>query len=80
VSAGLNWLIIVCSVGLFGAIDRLRNCCLNVFAPPKVKLLPVYRPWKASRLTDGGKAVSPMNRPRFAPQKRYFSASGIELC
>jgi hypothetical protein len=28
-----------------------------------------------SRLTDGGKFVSPTQRPRSAPQKHYFSAS-----
>jgi hypothetical protein len=31
------------------------------------------------RLTDGGKVVSPMYRPRYTPQKHYFSASGNNL-
>jgi hypothetical protein len=29
-----------------------------------------------SRLTDGGKVVSPTQRPRSSPQKHYMSASG----
>jgi hypothetical protein len=29
-----------------------------------------------SRLTDGGKVVSLTQRPRYTPQKHYFSASG----
>jgi hypothetical protein len=32
-----------------------------------------------SRLTDGGKVVSPTHRPRSTPQKHYFSASGTHL-
>jgi hypothetical protein len=32
-----------------------------------------------SQLTDGGKAVSPLHRPRSTPQKHYFSASGTHL-
>jgi hypothetical protein len=33
-----------------------------------------------SRLTDGGKVVSPTNRPHFTPQKHYFSVSGTHFC
>jgi hypothetical protein len=33
-----------------------------------------------SRLTDGGKVVSPTHRRRFTPQKHYFSASGTHFC
>jgi hypothetical protein len=33
-----------------------------------------------SRLTDGGKIVSPANRQRSTRQKLYFSASGIHFC
>jgi hypothetical protein len=33
-----------------------------------------------SWLTDGGKFVSPTHRPRCAPQKHYFSASGAHFC
>jgi hypothetical protein len=33
-----------------------------------------------SRLTDGGKVVSPAHRPRSPPQKYYFSASGTHSC
>jgi hypothetical protein len=33
-----------------------------------------------NRLTDGGKAVSPTDRPRFTLQKHYFSASGTHFC
>jgi hypothetical protein len=29
--------------------------------------------------TDGGKIVSPTQRPRFTPQKHYFSASGTHF-
>jgi hypothetical protein len=32
------------------------------------------------RLTAGGKVVSPTHRPRYTPQKHYFSASGTHLC
>jgi hypothetical protein len=31
-------------------------------------------------LTDGGKVVSLMHRPRPTPQKYYFSASGTHFC
>jgi hypothetical protein len=33
-----------------------------------------------NRLKDGGKVVSPTNRPRSIPQKNYFSASGTHFC
>jgi hypothetical protein len=33
-----------------------------------------------SRLTDGGKVVSPTHRPHSTPQKHYFSASGTHFC
>jgi hypothetical protein len=33
-----------------------------------------------NRFRDGGKVVSPMHRPRFTPQKQYFSASGTHFC
>jgi hypothetical protein len=33
-----------------------------------------------SRLTDGGKIVSPTRRPHSTPQTDYFSASGIHFC
>jgi hypothetical protein len=33
-----------------------------------------------SRLTDGGKVVSPAYRPRSTPQKHYSTASGTHLC
>jgi hypothetical protein len=33
-----------------------------------------------SRLTDGGKFVSPTHRPRSTPQKHYFSASCNHFC
>jgi hypothetical protein len=33
-----------------------------------------------SRLTDGGKVVSPTHRPRSTPQRRYFSSSGTHFC
>jgi hypothetical protein len=33
-----------------------------------------------NRLTDGGKVVSPTHRPRSAPQKHDFFASGIHFC
>jgi hypothetical protein len=33
-----------------------------------------------SRLTDGGKVVSPTHRPRSTPQKHYFSAFGPHFC
>jgi hypothetical protein len=33
-----------------------------------------------SLVTDGGKIVSPAYRPRFTPQKHYFSASGTQFC
>jgi hypothetical protein len=32
-----------------------------------------------SRLTDGGKVVSHTHRPRFTPQKHYFSTPGTHL-
>jgi hypothetical protein len=32
-----------------------------------------------SRLTYGGKVVSPTLRPRFIPQKHYFSVSGTHF-
>jgi hypothetical protein len=32
------------------------------------------------KLTDGGKVVSPMDRPLFTPQKHYLYASGTHLC
>jgi hypothetical protein len=31
-------------------------------------------------LTDGDKVVSPTHRPRYTPQKHYFSASGNYFC
>jgi hypothetical protein len=31
-------------------------------------------------LTDSGKVVSLMRRPRSTPQKHYFSASGTHFC
>jgi hypothetical protein len=33
-----------------------------------------------SRLTNGGKVVSPTHRPHFTPQKHVFSASGTHFC
>jgi hypothetical protein len=33
-----------------------------------------------NRLTDGGEVVSPTHRPRFIPQKHYFSASVTHFC
>jgi hypothetical protein len=33
-----------------------------------------------NQLEDGGKVVSPKHRPRSAPQKYYFSASGTHFC
>jgi hypothetical protein len=30
-------------------------------------------------LTDGGNIVSPTHRPRFAPQKQFFTASGTHF-
>jgi hypothetical protein len=34
-----------------------------------------------NRLTDGGKAVSPMHPPHFTPQKDYyFNVSGNNFC
>jgi hypothetical protein len=33
-----------------------------------------------NQLTDGGKVVSPMHRPRSTPQKNHFSASGTNIC
>jgi hypothetical protein len=33
-----------------------------------------------NKLTNGGKILSPTHRPRFTPQKHYFSASGIHFC
>jgi hypothetical protein len=33
-----------------------------------------------SRLTDGGKVVSPTHRPRFTPHKAYFYVSGTDFC
>jgi hypothetical protein len=33
-----------------------------------------------SRLTDGGKVVSPKHRPRSTPQKHYFSVSSTHFC
>jgi hypothetical protein len=33
-----------------------------------------------SRLTDGCEVVSPTHRPRYAPQKYYFSASDTYIC
>jgi hypothetical protein len=34
-----------------------------------------------NRLTDGGKVVSPMNRPHSTPEKHYyFSGFGSHLC
>jgi hypothetical protein len=33
-----------------------------------------------NRLTDDGKTVSHMSRPRSTPQKYYFSASGTHFC
>jgi hypothetical protein len=33
-----------------------------------------------SRLTDGGKIVSPTHRPRSTTEKPYFSASDIHFC
>jgi hypothetical protein len=31
-------------------------------------------------LTGAGKVVTPTYRPRFIPQKHYFSASGTHFC
>jgi hypothetical protein len=37
--------------------------------------------WTDSRLTDGGKVVSPTHRPpRSTPQKTYFFSSGTHFC
>jgi hypothetical protein len=36
--------------------------------------------YNISLLTDGGKVVSHTHRPRSAPQKHYFSASGTHFC
>jgi hypothetical protein len=33
-----------------------------------------------SRLTDGGKVLSPTHRPRSNLQEHYFSASGTQFC
>jgi hypothetical protein len=33
-----------------------------------------------NQLTDGGKVVSPMHRPRSTPQKHYLYASGTHFC
>jgi hypothetical protein len=33
-----------------------------------------------SRLTDGGKVVSPTHRPRSTPPKQYFSTSNTHFC
>jgi hypothetical protein len=33
-----------------------------------------------NRLIDGGKIVSPTHRPRYTPQKHYFSASVTHFC
>jgi hypothetical protein len=33
-----------------------------------------------SRLTDGGKVVSPLHRPRSTPHKHYFSVSDTHFC
>jgi hypothetical protein len=33
-----------------------------------------------NQLTDGSKVVSPTHRPRFIPQKHYFSASSTHFC
>jgi hypothetical protein len=33
-----------------------------------------------SRLTDGGKVVSPTHRPHSTPQKHFFYVSGTNFC
>jgi hypothetical protein len=35
---------------------------------------------QVNRLTNGGKIIIPTCRPRSAPQKYYFSASGTHFC
>jgi hypothetical protein len=74
-----------CSYSMYN--HDLKRKLRNV-GPSPYQAAEAYKGCETSRLphcldnglTDGGKFVSPTYRPRSAPYKHYFSASGTYFC
>jgi hypothetical protein len=89
----VRFLVRKCANFFYFYLDPRQNSGSAKTASAVGDLNPHNRPWRPvgcemlriphcldSRLTDGGKAVSPTHRPCSIPQKQYFSVSGTHFC